>query len=243
MTVLALLPRMVAPSLLGLIDGAQRAAVLEFPAPIERSDERDEALMAMVPLVAEHGWSVRALRLAAGDDADLLFPGGPAELVEAHADLGDRRMEQAAGAIEETRLGARVRALILLRLEQARDEREAIRRGLAVLSLPGNRLAALRSVARTVDSIWHAAGDVSVDASWYSKRAILSGVYASTLLFWLNDSSGEGLAVGPATEAFLDRRLAGVARLGRGTGKVKEGVSYALGRAAAWSGAMRTSAS
>ena len=225
------------------IDGAQRAAVVEFPAPIERSPERDAALLAMLPLVGEHGWSVRAIRAAAGADADLLFPGGAVEMVEAHADLGDRRMEQAAGAIEESRLSLRVRALILLRLEQARDEREAIRRGLAVLSLPGNRLAALRSIARTVDAIWHAAGDCSVDASWYSKRAILSGVYAATLLFWLNDRSGEDVPVGPATEAFLDRRLGGVARFGRSTGKLKETASYALSRAATWSGVMRTSAS
>ncbi len=225
------------------IDGTQRAAVTEFPSPIERSPERDAALLAMLPLVSEHGWSARALRLAAGPDADLLFAGGAAEMVEAHADLGDRRMEQAADDILETRLSARVRALILLRLTQASDEREAIRRGLSVLALPGNRLAALRSVARTVDAIWHAAGDTAVDASWYSKRAILSGVYASTLLFWLNDSSGEGLGVGAATEAFLDRRLAGVARFGRGTGKIKERVSYVLNRAATRSGDMRTSAS
>lgn len=246
LNLLGLLPRMLPRVLPGMIEMAQRAAVMEFPGPIERSEARDAALLAMIPLVSEFGWSVRALRAAAGPDADLLFPGGPVEMVEAHADLGDRRMEQAAGTIAETRLTARVRALILLRLEQSADERDAIRRGLSVLSLPGNRLAGLRTAARTVDTIWHAAGDTSADISWYSKRAILAGVYSTTLLFWLRDGSG-----GPATEAFLDRRLAGVASFGRATGAVKRGLDYvargaasgAASRAATWSGGMRTSAS
>ena len=230
----AVLPRCLLPA---LIEGAQRAAVVEFPGPIERSAARDEALLAMIPLVGELGWSVRAIRAAAGPDADLLFPGGGAEMVEAHADLGDRRMEQAAASIDESSMRRRIRALILLRLEQAADERDAIRRGLSVLSLPGNRLAGLRSVARTVDSIWHAAGDTAVDMSWYSKRALLSGVYASTLLFWLNQGEGAD------TEAFLDRRLAEVARIGRASASLREGFGYAARRAATWSGGMRTSAS
>ena len=237
-SVATLAVRMVPAMLPGLIEAAQRAAVMEFPGPVERSEARDMALLAMIPLIPRLGWSVAALRAAAGPDADLLFPGGAAEMVEAHADLGDRRMEQAADGIDETRVTARVRALILLRLEQAADEREAIRRGLSVLSLPGNRAAAVRSVARTVDTIWHAAGDRSADMSWYSKRAILTGVYAATLLFWLRDTSG-----GSDTEAFLGRRLADVGRFGRATGSVRRGLSYAASRAATWSGGIRTNAS
>jgi len=222
----------------GLIEGIQRAAVMEFPGPIERDEARDAALLAMIPLVPELGWSVRAIRAAAGPDADLLFPGGPVEMVEAHSDLGDRRMQQASDSIGETRVSRRVRALILLRLEQSAGEREAVRRGLSILSLPGNRPAAVRSVARTVDTIWHVAGDESTDIGWYTKRAILTGVYSTTLLFWLRDASG-----GIDTEAFLDRRLAGVAQLGRATGSLRRGMAYAASRAATWSGGMRTNAS
>jgi ubiquinone biosynthesis protein COQ9 len=64
--------------------------------------------------------------------------------------------------------------------------------------------------ARTVDAIWHAAGDRSTDFSWYTKRAILGAVWAATLLYWLRDTSEDDAA----TLAFLDRRLAGVARFG-----------------------------
>ena len=177
---------------------------------IERSAERDRAIEAVLPLVATRGWTIGALREAAGPDADLLFPGGAAELVEAYIDYADRRMvAEAAPIVAEERLSRRVRTLILTRLRQAEPEREAVRRSLALLSLPAHAGAAARSLARTVEAIWTSAGDNAADFSWYTKRAILAAVYAATLLYWLNDGDGT------RTEAFLDRRLAGVARIGK----------------------------
>ena len=69
----------------------------------------------------------------------------------------------------------------------------------------------LRTAARSVDTIWHLAGDRSADWSWYSKRAILAGVYSTTLLYWLRDDSEDN----EDSLAFLDRRLAGVGRIGK----------------------------
>ena len=180
--------------------------------PPERSDERDAAIMALLPNVVFDGWTMAALRSAAGPDADLLFPGGPTDMIEAYCDLGDRWMEQGAATANVTslRLSQRVRAIIALRLEQNRPYKDAVRRALAVLAVPGNTGMALRCTARTVDTIWHAAGDGSADFSWYTKRAILAGVYGATLLFWLGDGSDDD---GP-TLAVLDRRLKGVGRIG-----------------------------
>ncbi|MBV9748275.1 MAG: COQ9 family protein [Acetobacteraceae bacterium] len=185
---------------------------------IERSPERDAALDAMLPLVPEQGWTVAALREAAGEDADLLFPGGAVEMAEAWADLSDRRMEAGAAelGLDALRLPARVRAVIALRLAQSRPHKTAVRRALAVLARPGAKAAAARATARTVDAIWHTAGDQSADFSWYTKRAILAGVYGSTLLRWLNDASEDD---GP-TLAFLDRRLGDVARIGKARRRV-----------------------
>ncbi len=173
----------------------------------ERSAERDAALDALAASVPFPGWSMAALREAAGPDADLLFPGGPVDMVETWCDLADRRMETMPVAGE--RLADRVRALIARRLEESRPCKEAVRRGLAVLATDAG--ASFRTAARTVDAVWHAAGDKSADWSWYSKRAILAGVYGSTLLFWLRDDS----EADEATLAFLDRRLAGAGRIGR----------------------------
>jgi ubiquinone biosynthesis protein COQ9 len=179
--------------------------------PYDREAARLAAIEAALPFVEAHGWTRAALRMAGGEDADLLFPGGPAEMVEAYITLADRRMVEAtAPVIGNMKLSQRVRALIAARLRQAEPERAAVRRALGVLALPGNAAAAARSLAGTVDTIWAAAGDRSADFSWYTKRAILASVYTSTLLFWLNAGSDH-----EATLAFLDRRLAGVARIGK----------------------------
>jgi ubiquinone biosynthesis protein COQ9 len=185
----------------------------------ERSPERDAAIDALLPSVPFDGWTSRGLHTAlssigaAPEDAEMLFPGGAADMIGAFCDLADRRMTEEAAKLDmtEMRVPTRVRTVLALRLMQNRPHKEAVRRALAVLSLPVNaRLAAL-TAARTVDAVWHAAGDTSADFSWYTKRAILAGVYTTTLLYWLRDASDDDAP----TLAFLDRRLAGVARIGR----------------------------
>lgn len=184
----------------------------------ERSPERDAALAAMLPNVPFDGWTYRALRAGLRsidvpeDEAELLFPGGAGDMIEAFCDWADRRMSDAAAThVAGLPLPDRVRAIVALRLAQNRAYKEAIRRAIAVLALPRHVRLAARCTARTVDAIWHAAGDRATDFSWYTKRAILTAAYTTTLLFWLRDSS-EGDA---ATLAFLDRRLAGIARTHR----------------------------
>ncbi len=179
----------------------------------ERSPERDAAIVAMLPLVATGGWTVTTLVEAAGPDADLLFPGGATDMVEAYCDLGDRWMEQDAGALAglAIRLPERIRAVMAARFARNRPYKDAVRRALGVLAVPGRGLLAAQCTGRTVDTMWHVAGDTSADFSWYTKRAILAGVYGSTLLYWLQDGSLDDTA----TLRFLDRRLAGVGRIGR----------------------------
>jgi ubiquinone biosynthesis protein COQ9 len=181
----------------------------------ERLPERDAAIDAMLPNVPFDGWTRRALRAglaSAGmpeEEATILFPGGAADMIEVFCDLADRRMTAAAVSVTETRLTARVRALIALRLKQNRPHKEAIRRALAVLALPGNARSAAAITARTVDAIWHAAGDRSADFTWYTKRALLTAVYSATVLFWLHDTSEDEAD----TRAFIDRLLRGARRL------------------------------
>jgi ubiquinone biosynthesis protein COQ9 len=187
------------------------------PTP-ERSPARDAAIMATLPHVPFDGWTFRALRMGLADigvpadEAELLFPGGAADMIETFCDWADRRMEAEATTLDlAARRGPeRVRAVIALRLARNRPHKEAIRRALALVALPSHARLAAACAARTVDAIWHASGDRSADFSWYTKRAILTAVYGATLLYWLRDSDDDDAA----TLAFLDRRLAGVGRFG-----------------------------
>lgn len=47
----------------------------------------------------------------------------------------------------------------------------------------------LKQLATAVDEIWRAAGDTSTDSNWYTKRALLAGVYTATELYMLTDGS------------------------------------------------------
>jgi ubiquinone biosynthesis protein COQ9 len=196
--------------------------------PPERSAERDAAITAMLAHVPFDGWTRRALAMGLADlrlpadEADLLFPGGAVDMVETWCDLADRRMTEGAAALELTGQGlaARVRAVIALRLAQNRPHKEAVRRALGVLAIPGHARQAVGCTARTVDAIWHAAGDRAADFSWYTKRAILAAVYTTTLLYWLRDSSEDDAP----TLAFLDRRLSAVGQVGKLRRRAQQGL-------------------
>ena len=169
------------------------------------------------------GWTMTALQRAAADEgldgatAVNAFPGGPAELVAFHSAEADRRLLESLQAMDlaSMRVRDRIATAVRLRLEQNAEHREAIRRALAFLALPQNGPLALKCLYRTVDAMWYAAGDTSTDYNFYTKRMLLSGVYSSTLLFWLNDDS-EGHA---ETWAFLSRRIDEVLKIGGNLGK------------------------
>jgi ubiquinone biosynthesis protein COQ9 len=102
----------------------------------------------------------------------------------------------------------RIRALVWERLRIQEPAKEAIRRALAILAMPQNLPPPPRLSWRSADVMWRMAGDTATDYNHYTKRAILSAVYGSTLLAWLQDDS-EGSA---DTAAFLDRRIDEVMR-------------------------------
>ena len=173
---------------------------------------RPRLVTSMLPHVAFDGWTSAALLAGARDagiDADLArvaFPAGAAAMVDAYTALADTRLTAVVGDMSSLKIRERIRRAVAVRLEQAGDEREAVRRALAVLAL--HPALAARTLWRTADTMWRAAGDTATDYNHYTKRAILGAVYSATLLVWLDDSS-EGQA---DTLAFLDRRIDGIMR-------------------------------
>jgi ubiquinone biosynthesis protein COQ9 len=162
------------------------------------------------------GWTVKAVDSAAAQtgidpaQARLAFPHQPAQMVDAYIQGIDAALEQhfTPERIGKMKVRDRIRALVWHRLELMAPAREAVRTGLSILAMPQNLPLALAAGWRSADLMWRLAGDTATDYNHYTKRIILSGVYGSTLLVWLDDQS-EGWT---ETGAFLDRRLAGVMR-------------------------------
>lgn len=151
------------------------------------------------------------MRKAAADsgvsegEMGLAFPGGTIDVVAYFAAQADRKMLESLDAqnLGDMRIRERIAAAVRARLEALEPDREAERRALSYLSLPPNTPQGLKCLAHTVDAMWRAAGDNATDFNYYTKRAILAGVYTATLACWLSDNS-EGYA---DTWAFLDRRI------------------------------------
>jgi ubiquinone biosynthesis protein COQ9 len=185
-----------------------------MPTPLEKL--RLKLALPVGENAAFDGWTAKAVESAAtqaGVDmaqAKLAFPKDPAQMVDAYILGVDAAMEAqfTPDRIAALKIRERIRALIWYRLEVMGPARDAVRTGLSILAMPRNAVLGLRIAWRSADLMWRIAGDTATDYNHYSKRLILSGVYASTLLAWLDDQS-EGWA---ETSAFLDRRLTGVMR-------------------------------
>ena len=174
---------------------------------------RDRLLEAAMMHVPFDGWSEATFRAAirdAGIDpafARAACPRGALDLAVAFHEAGDRAMVRALHMedLSALRFRDKVARAVRLRLEAAEDK-EAVRRGTTLFALPPYAAEGARLIWGTADRIWDTLGDSSDDFNWYSKRATLAGVYASTVLYWLGDES-EGAE---ATWAFLDRRIGDV---------------------------------
>ncbi len=158
------------------------------------------------------GWSDVTLRAALADSkmADAvgagLFPRGGVDLAIAYHKQGDQRMLDALRAADMSALRFREKITHAVRLRLELADQEAVRKGTVLLGLPHHAPEGAALIWTTADAIWTALGDTSVDVNWYTKRATLSAVYASTVLFWLGDSSDQNVD----TWAFLDRRIENV---------------------------------
>lgn len=185
--------------------------------------ERRRILKAALGHAAFDGWAAALSRAVTDCGYDRVmaaraFPGGTAELIEFYMAESDREMLAALEQVDlaELRIRERIATAVRTRLEAVAGQREAIRRALAFQMLPGQAGRAARGLYRTVDAIWRACGDTATDFNFYTKRGLLAGVYASTLLFWLNDKS-EGFA---DSWEFLDRRIAAVMTIQKATGRL-----------------------
>ncbi|MGD9816823.1 MAG: COQ9 family protein [Hyphomonadaceae bacterium] len=200
---------------------------------------RARLLDAFTPHAAEQGWTGAAFKAAIADaglsegEAALACPRGVFDLFDAFAARADAAMLEALGDLDlpRMRIRERVRAAVQVRLEAQAPYKAAARAMTRALSRPDRAPEAARLLWRTADAIWRALGDTSTDENFYTKRAILSGVLASTYARWFSDDS-EGHE---ATWAFLDARIENVMQFEKFKARLKplsEGVQTAVGLAA-----------
>ncbi len=175
-----------------------------------------DLLQAALMHVPFDGWSEATFQAAIRDTqlapsvARAICPRGAVDLAVAFHKAGDgamlARLQEAD--LDGMKFRDKIATAVRFRLEVVEDK-EAVRRGTTLFALPMYAPDGAKLVWGTCDAIWTALGDTSEDVNWYTKRATLSGVYSSTVLYWLGDESPDHMA----TWAFLDRRIADVMRI------------------------------
>jgi ubiquinone biosynthesis protein COQ9 len=174
---------------------------------------KQELLEAALMHVAFDGWSDATFKAAVRDSgmdiglAKSVCPRGAIDLAIAFHKRGDEAMIAAVKAADLTEMKFRQKVAFALRTRfELIMEKEAVQRGTTLFALPHLAADGAKLIWGTADAIWTVLGDTSEDVNWYTKRATLSGVYASTVLYWLGDDSTET----QATWDFIDRRIENV---------------------------------
>ncbi len=209
---------------------------------------RDEGVTAVMATVAFQGGPAEVAELF-NTEADRQMAEAVAAAIAQAAEgpvapfpSPDAVVAEAIGVapVEARPAGLKVRERVTLavrtRLLQQAAHREALRAMASFLAMPAHVGLASRCLWRTVDTMWRAIGDTSTDYNYYTKRALLAGVYGSTVLVWLDDSS-EGFA---DTFAFLDRRIGDVMAIERGKARLQQSLGALFHQAGAvWRGPAR----
>lgn len=188
-------------------------------------DIKDTILLRMLEDVPFDGWTLKGAELAAQElgyedgTVRALFPAGVSDVLVHFSDYADRAMLAAMDShdLGAMRIRERISAHILARLDVLADHKEAVGLSLAYWKFPVRQSSATKMLWRTADRIWSSSGDNSTDYNRYTKRLILSGVLASTVMIWLRDESADH----QKTSAFLDNRIENVMQFGKIIGKLK----------------------
>ncbi|CRK75456.1 COQ9 family protein [Nereida ignava] len=174
---------------------------------------KQELLEAALMHVAFDGWSDATFKAAVRDSgmdiglAKSVCPRGAIDLAIAFHKRGDEAMIAAVKAADLTEMKFRQKVAFALRTRfELIMDKEAVQRGTTLFALPHLAADGAKLIWGTADAIWTVLGDTSEDVNWYTKRATLSGVYASTVLYWLGDDSTDT----QATWDFIDRRIENV---------------------------------
>ena len=107
---------------------------------------------------------------------------------------------------DRLRMRDRIKTILELKFETNKHLKEALPEMLKYLLRPGNILSSLKLLNDNSTFIWNLAGDNSNDISYYTKRGLLSIIYLSTLIYWLNDNSEKMIA----TKSFISKSVDGV---------------------------------
>ena len=192
------------------------------PARSRADAVRGALLDAALDEAAFGGWNARTLARAAASagysegEVQLYCPDGVLDLIEVWSRQADEGARQVILSSKANRIRDKVAGGVMARLEEIAGHEDAAARARSRLLLPDGLDRGRRLIWATSDMIWRAIGDKSTDYNFYSKRTILSGVFAATFMIWAEDADPDKVK----TKAFLDNRIENVMQFEKVKGRV-----------------------
>ncbi|XP_053255220.1 ubiquinone biosynthesis protein COQ9, mitochondrial [Podarcis raffonei] len=196
-----------------------------------------QILTAALEFVPTHGWTADAIAegaksLGLSVAAAGLFHNDGSELIlhfvaQCNSKLTELLEEQhklvQLGQAEKKKTDQFLKDALEARLRMLIPYIEKWPQAISVLLLPHNIPASLNLLTSMVDDMWHYAGDQSTDINWYTRRAVLAGIYNTTELVMIQDSSPDF----EETWSFLQNRIADAMNMGH-TAKQVQATGEAL---------------
>ncbi|GLT62861.1 hypothetical protein SLA2020_354640 [Shorea laevis] len=178
---------------------------------VDYQEEEARVLQASLRHVLRLGWSEEAMIAGAreiGVSPSIVgsFPRKEAALVEFFMDDCLQRLIDRIDSGEDLKNfipSQRISNLVRIRLEMQAPYISKWPQALSIQAHPLNVPTSFKHRAMLIDEIWHAAGDDASDIDWYVKRTVLGGIYSTTEIYMLTDSSPDFRD----TWAFLDDRV------------------------------------
>lgn len=173
------------------------------------------------------GWTAESLQDASiqlGYDksyAEFLFSEGIPQIIDMMlVDLDKKMLSTYFERVQDDwGITRKVEEALKIRFELMASKKELYKKTALYLSLPWNLLKASSFSWRVADVIWHdIIQDKSLDYNYYSKRSLLAGIYASSILIFLSDDSQDH----EDTFDFISRRVKDVVKLGKNISKLKK---------------------
>ncbi|KFP26151.1 hypothetical protein N325_00346, partial [Colius striatus] len=188
-------------------------------------------LTAALEFVPEHGWTAEAIAegaktLGLSVAAAGMFHSDGSELIlhfvsECNSKLSQLLEEEEKlvqlGKAEKKPTDQFLRDAVESRLRMLIPYIDKWPQALSILLLPHNIPSSLNLLTSMIDDIWQYAGDQSTDFNWYTRRAVLTGIYNTTELVMLQDSSPDF----EETWRFLENRVADAMNMGSAADQVQ----------------------
>ena len=166
-------------------------------------------------IVKEYGWNnflfekISFHKRISYDELIILFPDGYKEMLKLSLDYLNYELENICSQYDFIRLPVhkRIKKIILTKINIINKNKDFYRRTFYFLLIPMNYKLLSAYLYKTVNLMWYIAGDNSTDFNFYTKRMILSGVYSSVILHFINNDSLH------ETEKKLDENLLKVSKI------------------------------